>query len=223
MNYRKSLVAAVLAVPMLLTACGSDDEADQNASMKQSSSASTSSTDAPEGDKAKQDEEAKKADEAKKAEDAKKAEGEQPAEGQPRPAEGEETAPGGPALPAIGGGVVKPIEGGQPANDEDRQQITAVVDKLGGGTVENYLNAAADNACTPFLERNGGIGAVKQSIAAASANQQFVEVNSNMPKLAVNDIQVNGDHATANVSAAGASDNLPFARENGQWKLCPSS
>lgn len=219
MSYRKSIFAAVLALPLVLSACGSDEETKDAASS--SAKTSTSKTD-------------KNKDADKKAADEKKAEeGKKKAVGKPDGApEGEEGQPAGeggqgagiPGMPNVK--APQPVEGGQPAGDADGEQITTMVQGLGGRDIRGFMNYTVDNACRSYIDANGGEQNMRQSADMLANSPQFAAVNGQGPSVdSVDNIQVNGDQASANVTlsypeADPVTEVMPFTREGGKWTFC---
>ena len=228
MNYRKSIFAAVLTLPLVLAACGSDEEANSDASSSNSSSSSAkTSSSKSDADKKKEEEAKKKEEEAKKKDEAaKKAEAEKKAaEGQP--AEGEEGA-----APAQGGNnpgaaAPKPIEGGQPANEGDSQQINALVMGYNGRDIDGFFDYTIDNACPSYVNANGGPEAMRIVSKQMTQSPDWDAVGRQGPTVeGVNNIQVNGDRASADVTmtypgADSITEVTAFSREGGKWTFCP--
>lgn len=113
-----------------------------------------------------------------------------------------------------------------PAQGSDDQQIRAVVQGMGraDGTGEDYLNYITDNSCQAYVDRNGGLPALRQAAQAARtrpASEVAPEIDD------ISGISVQGDRATAAVTAhqrggTPFSQNMEFAREGGAWRICPS-
>lgn len=233
MNYRKTLMAAVLAVPLALTACGSDEENADNAAASSSTESSTSAkaTDKPDADKDKDKKDDKESGEAKPS-DENKPEGEQ-GDNPDRPA-------GAPAPNGQGNGQPAPAGGG---NAADKEAITNLVNGMddGGNNMQALAYYTLDNSCTAYINAKGGEAQLrseaKQMVNPANgapltftdfekmARQAGMQVPNNMGMAKiqkVENINVNGDNATAFVTSDQNAAEMQFAREGGQWKICPA-
>lgn len=222
MSYRKTIVAAVCALPLFLTACGSDDNHDaSNNAQSSSSAASSSSTDKPKDDKSASASSSAPASSTDKPQDNKS--------GAPAPAPGGNGG-NGQAAPAQGGAPA-PAQGGNGGNggsNADSQQITTLVNGLSNGNqpVADYSMWVANNTCSADLAASGGIeGARAQAEALRAKGGTFNDLAGGAPKIdSVTNVQTNGDTATAQVSASmnGKTQNekMTFRREGGAWKFC---
>ncbi|WP_459612147.1 hypothetical protein [Corynebacterium urogenitale] len=239
MNYRKTLLAAVLVVPLTLTACGSDEENADNAAT--SATSQESSTSAKPGEDNK---DAKEGKDGKESESSKPSSGDQPdapeREGADRPAgaapapnnaEGREGGSNGRPAPAGGGG------------GNDTEAITRLVEGLddGGNNMQALAYYTLDNSCTAYINSRGGEAQLRSQAdgmvdpatgkplnfsdfekMAREAGAQ-VPANMGMAKIQkVENVNVTGDRATAFVTSEQNATEMQFAREGGQWKICPA-
>lgn len=100
----------------------------------------------------------------------------------------------------------EPEQRGAPAASEgDAAQIRAVSEGLAGDRpYADYMQYVYDNTCTADIDRLGGRDSYREQIGEArKENEMWSEVaggQGNIPDVhGVNDIQVQGDRATANV------------------------
>ena len=89
-----------------------------------------------------------------------------------------------------------------------------------------------DNTCTADIDRLGGRDSYREQIGEArKENEMWSEVaggQGNIPDVhGVNDIQVQGDRATANVDRTLGGNRktelVTYVREDGAWKTCASA
>lgn len=128
----------------------------------------------------------------------------------------------------------EPEQRGAPAASEgDAAQIRAVSEGLAGDrSYADYMQYVYDNTCTADIDRLGGRDSYREQIGEArKENEMWSEVaggQGNIPDVhGVNDIQVQGDRATANVDRTlGGNRNtelVTYVREDGAWKTCASA
>lgn len=128
----------------------------------------------------------------------------------------------------------EPEQRGAPAASEgDAAQIRAVSEGLAGDRpYADYMQYVYDNTCTADIDRLGGRDSYREQIGEArKENEMWSEVaggQGNIPNVhGVNDIQVQGDRATANVDRTlGGNRNtelVTYVREDGAWKTCASA
>ena len=151
--------------------------------------------------------------------------------------------------PFAGAKDIKPIEGGQNANDADKQAIEQLV--RGQHEIDNvkeYFNYMPQHACQAVRDEQSQEFAQYQQYVDSLPNQSFAEYantmrqqgggNSEVEKFAsqlesipqstklqsVNDVVVNGDDASATVSVSNSegteTSTVRFRRENGNWTFC---
>lgn len=210
-----AVLAGVVAATLGLAACGSDDADGDAAGSTTSSSSSAASTSA------------KKSSEASETPESSES-------AEPGPSESAEPAPDdqqegdrGEGEPPAGNAANAPA--GNAANGDDAAQITA----LERGFAEDrpygeYLKYTYEHTCNADLDQM--VGGREAAMQDAEANgelgqKQASEVMGTLPVIhGVNDIRVDGDHATANLDQS-MNDNrqtLPknYVREDGQWRTC---
>ena len=252
---KKSLIAVALVTPLALAACGSDDNDDSKeaAATTASNSSEDKTADKSEGkDADKSKDKDKEKDQNKDSEKKDAAAG---GEGQ----EGEDGAAEGPDQPAnplnngedpfAGAKDIKPIEGGQAANDGDKQAIEQLV--RGQHEIDNvkeYFNYMPQHACQAVRDEQSQQFSQYQQYVDSLPNQSFAEYantmrqqgggNAEVEKFAsqlesipqstklqsVNDVVVNGDDASATVSVSNSegteTSTVRFRRENGNCSFC---
>lgn len=251
---KKSLIAVALVTPLALAACGSDDNDDSKkaaatTASKSSEDKSADKSEDKDADKSEDKDKEKEKDENKDGEKKDAAAG----------AEGEDGAGEGPDQLAnplnngedlfAGAKDIKPIEGGQNANDADKQAIEQLV--RGQHEIDNvkeYFNYMPQHACQAVRDEQSQEFAQYQQYVDSLPNQSFAEYantmrqqgggNSEVEKFAsqlesipqstklqsVNDVVVNGDDASATVSVSNSegteTSTVRFRRENGNWTFC---
>lgn len=242
---KKSLIAVALVAPLALAACGSDDNNDD--SKKAAATTASKSSEDKSADKS-QDKDADK-DKDKNKDGAAGAEGQ---DGEGAPGEGPDQMANplnNGEDPFAGAKDIKPIEGGQDANDADKQAIEQLV--RGQHEIDNvkeYFNYMPQHACQAVREGQAKEFSQYQQYVDSLPNESFAEYansmrqqgggNGEVEKFAsqlesipqstklqsVNDIVVNGDDASATVSVSNSEGNetstVRFRRENGNWTFC---
>lgn len=238
MKYRKSLLAVTCALPLIVTACGKDDgeSADGTHSSAADSSAAASSENNS-SDKSKPSEGKKDGEKGDKASESNK---------DPKPDEARRDSEGG--RPSADGKRNDNDGGGTPRRDQrngeprgaghgappaaggnDSQQITELVQGMSKQrSAYDFLNYSLAHSCRAYINSQGGEKTIRSNNDAIKA--MGPEGNKAIPVPAVksvDNIKVNGDRATATVTASYANkapqtEPMSFARENGKWTLCPS-
>ncbi|MCZ9306267.1 hypothetical protein L8V01_02035 [Corynebacterium sp. c8Ua_181] len=250
---KKSLLAVALVAPLALAACGSDDNDD---SKKAAATTASKSSEDKSADKSQD----KDADKDKNKDKEKKKDGEKKdAAANDEGQEGEDGAGEGPDQmanplnngedPFAGAEDIKPIEGGQNANDADKQAIEQLV--RGQHEIDNvkeYFNYMPQHACQAVRDEQSKEFSQYQQYVDSLPNQSFGEYantmrqqgggNGEIEKFAsqlesipqstklqsVNDVVVNGDDASATVSVSNSegteTSTVRFRRENGNWTFC---
>ncbi|WP_408922406.1 hypothetical protein [Corynebacterium kefirresidentii] len=243
---KKSLIAVALVAPLALAACGSDDNNDD--SKKAAATTASKSSEDKSADKS-QDKDADKDKDKNKDKDKDK-DGAAGAEGQDGEGPDQMANPlNNGEDPFAGAKDIKPIEGGQDANDADKQAIEQLV--RGQHEIDNvkeYFNYMPQHACQAVREGQAKEFGQYQQYVDSLPNQSFAEYantmrqqgggNGEVEKFAsqlesipqstklqsVNDIVVNGDDASATVSVSNSEGNetstVRFRRENGNWTFC---
>jgi hypothetical protein len=240
-----------MVAPLALAACSSDDEDDSTKTTSSSSASSSSETSAKESTKKSEDKDADKDKKKEKEEkDNKKAtEGtkEKDEEG------GDEVADANPMQneddPFANAQDIKPIEGGQEANDGDKQAIEQLVrgqheidnvkDYFGympahackavregeSGDFQQYLNYVDSLPSQSFSEYANSMRQQSQGNAKVNEFANQLEAIPTSTKLeSINDVVVNGDDASATVSVSNPegtdTSTVRFRREGDNWTFC---
>ena len=248
---RKSLIAVALVAPLALAACGSVDNNDD--SKKAAATTASKSSEDKSADKSQDKDTDKDKDKNKdkdKDKDGENKDGAAGAEGQDGEGPDQMANPlNNGEDPFAGAKDIKPIEGGQDANDADKQAIEQLV--RGQHEIDNvkeYFNYMPQHACQAVREGQAKEFGQYQQYVDSLPNQSFAEYantmrqqgggNGEVEKFAsqlesipqstklqsVNDIVVNGDDASATVSVSNSEGNetstVRFRRENGNWTFC---
>lgn len=216
---KKTVAAACLVAPLALAACGSGDDASNVVS--EMATVTNMVT------------EEQKPDEDKKAEEEKKSEEEKPKEEQNANPTGVVNPFENGTLPAA---EVKPVDGGQPASQEDINAMTETMNRIyNPKDIVSWSRVIMDNSCKAVVDKTHQELAaqgtsleqteneMRQAVEAARlAGQPIPPVPSTQANLS--DVRVNGDTASAtvtvNTNGQTESGVQRFARENGQWKVC---
>ena len=244
---KKSLIAVALVAPLALAACGSDDNNDDSKKAAAKSSEDKSADKSQDKDADKDKDKNKDKDKDKDGENKDGAAG---AEGQDGEGPDQMANPlNNGEDPFAGAKDIKPIEGGQDANDADKQAIEQLV--RGQHEIDNvkeYFNYMPQHACQAVREGQAKEFSQYQQYVDSLPNESFAEYansmrqqgggNGEVEKFAsqlesipqstklqsVNDIVVNGDDASATVSVSNSEGNetstVRFRRENGNWTFC---
>ena len=248
---KKSLIAVALVAPLALAACGSGDNNDD--SKKAAATTASKSSEDKSADKSQDKDADKDKDKNKdkdKDKDGENKDGAAGAEGQDGEGPDQMANPlNNGEDPFAGAKDIKPIEGGQDANDADKQAIEQLV--RGQHEIDNvkeYFNYMPQHACQAVREGQAKEFGQYQQYVDSLPNQSFAEYantmrqqgggNGEVEKFAsqlesipqstklqsVNDIVVNGDDASATVSVSNSEGNetstVRFRRENGNWTFC---
>lgn len=248
---KKSLIAVALVAPLALAACGSDDNNDD--SKKAAATTASKSSEDKSADKSQDKDADKDKDKNKdkdKDKDGENKDGAAGAEGQDGEGPDQMANPlNNGEDPFAGAKDIKPIEGGQDANDADKQAIEQLV--RGQHEIDNvkeYFNYMPQHACQAVREGQAKEFGQYQQYVDSLPNQSFAEYantmrqqgggNGEVEKFAsqlesipqstklqsVNDIVVNGDDASATVSVSNSEGNetstVRFRRENDNWTFC---
>lgn len=248
---KKSLIAVALVAPLALAACGSDDNNDD--SKKAAATTASKSSEDKSADKSQDKDADKDKDKNKdkdKDKDGENKDGAAGAEGQDGEGPDQMANPlNNGEDPFAGAKDIKPIEGGQDANDADKQAIEQLV--RGQHEIDNvkeYFNYMPQHACQAVRDEQSQEFGQYQQYVDSLPNESFAEYansmrqqgggNGEVEKFAsqlesipqstklqsVNDIVVNGDDASATVSVSNSEGNetstVRFRRENGNWTFC---
>ena len=247
---KKSLFAVAMVAPLALAACSSDDEDDSTKTASSSSASSSTETSAKESAKKSEDKDADKDKKEKEEKDKKKAAEDPKDKGEEGGNEGANTNPmHNGDDPFANAQDIKPIEGGQEANDGDKQAIEQLV--RGQHEIDNvkeYFGYMPAHACKAVREGESGDFQQYLNYVDSLPNQSFSEYANSMrqqgqgnPQInefanqleaiptstkleSVNDIVVNGDDASATVSVSNSegtdTSTVRFRREDGNWTFC---
>jgi len=248
---KKSLIAVALVAPLALAACGSVDNNDD--SKKAAATTASKSSEDKSADKSQDKDADKDKDKNKdkdKDKDGENKDGAAGAEGQDGEGPDQMANPlNNGEDPFAGAKDIKPIEGGQDANDADKQAIEQLV--RGQHEIDNVkesFNCMPQHACQAVREGQAKEFSQYQQYVDSLPNESFAEYansmrqqgggNGEVEKFAsqlesipqstklqsVNDIVVNGDDASATVSVSNSEGNetstVRFRRENGNWTFC---
>ena len=220
----KVAAAAVVALAMSLTACGSDDE---TAGGGLSTAASAPNSAASEKDKAENSakEEPKKDEKGEKKSDDKK---QTEAQGEPGaiPTIANPFEDGEFAVPTS-----EPIEGGKEGTEEQRKEMEEVVRKVTNPeSFEKWTRVILDNSCKkitePALEEMERQGVSLEVIEQAARMQEEAGQAIEIPKteISLSGVRVDGNHASATVKSNNSEGEKTqtqlFTHEDGRWKLC---
>ena len=188
---KKSLIAVALVTPLALAACGSDDNDDSKkaaatTASKSSEDKSADKSEDKDADKSK-DKDKDKEKEKDQNKDSENKDAAAGAEGQ----EGEDGAAEGPDQlanplnngedPFAGAKDIKPIEGGQDANDGDKQAIEQLV--RGQHEIDNvkeYFNYMPQHACQAVRDEQSQEFGQYQQYVDSLPNQSFAEYANTM-------------------------------------------
>ncbi|MGP6172851.1 hypothetical protein [Corynebacterium sp. A21] len=119
-----------------------------------------------------------------------------------------------------------PVEGGQPANEADQTAITELVNGMyEATTLHGFIGYLPANTCNAVIQENGGAAAFDLAgIQDVPLNliPNFAAANPSIES--VEDIQIDGDVASASVTAVSEgqpqTDVQRFRLEDGAWKFC---
>lgn len=119
-----------------------------------------------------------------------------------------------------------PVEGGQPADETDHAEIESLITGMyETTTLHEILLYVPQNACQDVIQEAGGEAAFDLGgIPDMPLNAIPQYSNSNSQVDAVEDVQVDGDTASATVTATSDGQSLTevqrFRHEDGAWKFC---
>lgn len=229
-NFKNAAVAAVACSALVLAACGSEED-NTNASADTTTTATSTSTATSTAGSEAESSADETTTETTTRDAAAAANGENGQDGEvveEHVVEGQQFDPNNPdsyQLP-VENAQLDPVEGGAPASPEDAQAITALLNNINNETtLRGYLGYIPNNACTRVLDEAGGRGAIDLSqIPDVPLNAYPDFANAKATINSVDDIVVNGDEASALVTASTAdgttTETQRFLRENGRWTFC---
>lgn len=209
---------------MLLTACSKDDDKDAEETTTTTTSSATSATSS--SAESSSEETTTVTEETTAAEEAP---AEQPAPA-PAPQNGEQAAEEAQAQMAVQNAINNakkqtPVQG-QAASEKDVQEINAAINSVAqAGTIRQLTDGLLNNVCQPVLDAQGGADVIRaQADALGPVVDQPLPPESRGHVDNVADIMVQGDQASANVTASGGGQTntevMRFQKENGTWKIC---
>ncbi|WP_018297044.1 hypothetical protein [Corynebacterium lubricantis] len=236
---KKTLAAVAMVAPLALVACGSEgDVAAESSPAPSSSSAAETTTTSKE--KPDQDDEAKKkAAEDSSASAAQESEAAAAPAANEVPADTNAAASNGPegsdaAANAVEnpfpegqaeGAQVAPVEGGNPGTEADTAAIRATLeDVYAQDSMHGMIQSIERNTCESVIAANGGHEAFSVAgIPDVSYAEMGIDRSQNGVD-AVNNVLVNGDRASADVTVRTQegqdTTTQRFLHEGGQWKMC---
>ncbi|QAU52071.1 hypothetical protein [Corynebacterium pelargi] len=211
----RTLVAMPVLAALALAACGSEEEAEQATSSVTTTKTSTS-TAAPSEESSEPSTE--------EAEDEQR-----PTEG---PTEGVEALEQPPATVQRPESVAEPefaqfepVEGGQPASEEDRAAIEALVrgqDEQVG--FRDYLSYVPNHTCSRVKDQSDPEAYDLSQLPNTPIKDDPQFAAGNPHTESVSDVMVNGDEASATVVAVSKGEQskrtMRFHREGGEWTFC---
>ena len=220
-----SAAALALVAPLDLVACGSDESEDTSAP---TTSAVTSTVEATSEKETSSVETT--TSEAEETSEAPESDVSAPAEtGEPEGGEGIDPEAAG-AADAVSGGPLdaeelQPVEGGQPADEATRKQISALVN--GWYEVEDmraYMRYIPEHTCAQVLEQNPDVNNVDYSVFPQIPMNQVNDKWNTAGVQSIDDLVVNGDVASATVTVntgEGVDTSvMRFKNEGGNWLFC---
>lgn len=239
MNVKKTVAALALVVPLtFVAACGSGDAPEEAASAASSTVTSTRSTEPTTEETATETTEATEAETTETtvgqpAEDP-EAESTEDPEAETGPAEdtaaaGEDPAVAPPTTDPLLGELYQepePVQGGTAASEADRAEIDGLVRGIYEvGTFHQFLRYIPENTCNEVVAAQGGTAAMDLAGIPDQPLAEWDYYATAQPHIAaVDDVRVEGDRASAVVTAvsAGQSETRTqrYLREDGRWKFC---
>lgn len=232
---KKAIVAIAALAPLFVAGCSSADEetAAKNTSTVTSTSATSSAT--PTDDPEKKDEHDKDEDKDKDGKPGEHKPQDQAAAGNPNGAGAQGGHSGQPVNP-FGNDAnaqrlnVAPVEGGQPADDQTANELRQLLEgQYQQNNAVDFFTYMPKNTCSAVLnEIEGGAQAFNVDNFDPQTRQmmdQLFQVAPNESGIeAINDVQRNGDRASATVrvrTPQGIDEAVQrFQHEGGQWKFC---
>ncbi|RNE49458.1 hypothetical protein C5L39_03630 [Corynebacterium alimapuense] len=220
---KKKMAALVLVAPLTLVACGSD--ADSTTESTSASSSTITST------KAIESTTAEESSTIEPTEATETTETTEPSEPEVAPETTEEVA----AAPEVDVPLAEgsptydeaaPIESGSQASEADRAEIEALIQGIyQSATIHEFISYIPQNSCRAVLEANGGEASLDLTgIADMPLNEYPAFVEAQPHVASIEDVQVNGDQASAVVTAVSSGQaetrTQRFLREDGQWTFC---
>ncbi|QGU04965.1 hypothetical protein [Corynebacterium comes] len=222
MTLKKTIAALALIAPLtFVTACGSGDGADETTSSSPNTVTSTRSTEA-ETVESTVEETTEESAEPETVEP-------EPETVAPEPEAVEQPEAAPPAEDPLLGELYEepePVQGGATASEADRAAIDGLVRGMYQvGTFHQFLRYIPENTCNELVAAQGGPAALDLAgVPDQPLNQWDYYVAAEPHIASVNDVRVEGDNASAVVTAvsAGQSETRTqrYLREDGRWKFC---
>ncbi|AZA08958.1 hypothetical protein [Corynebacterium pseudopelargi] len=211
----KALVAVPMIAALALAACGSEEEAEQATSSVTTTKTSTS-TATPTKESSEPSEEASEEEQG-------------PTEGPTVGAEALDEPPATVQRPesveAPEFADFEPVEGGQPASEEDRAAIEALVrgqDEQVG--FRDYLSYVPNHTCSRVKDQSDPDAYDLSQLPNTPIKEDPQFAAGNPHTESVSDVMVNGDEASATVVAVSKGEQskrtMRFHREDGKWTFC---
>lgn len=120
----------------------------------------------------------------------------------------------------------EPVTGGQAAGDADRAEIEQLVRGIYEvDTFHQFLRYVPENTCNELLAAQGGPQAMDLTGIPDQPLHQWDVYAASQPYIeSVNDVRVEGDRASAVVTAVSAGQaetrTQRYLHEDGRWKFC---
>lgn len=219
MTVKKTILALALTVPLtFVAACGSGETVESTATGVPTASTVTST---------RTTEETTTTETSTSEETETETETEEP-EVTEEPAPEEE-----PAAPPVSDPLLdelyqepEPVTGGQAAGDADRAEIEQLVRGIYEvDTFHQFLRYVPENTCNELLAAQGGPQAMDLTGIPDQPLHQWDVYAASQPYIeSVNDVRVEGDRASAVVTAVSAGQaetrTQRYLHEDGRWKFC---
>ncbi|MCS5479326.1 hypothetical protein NYP18_06610 [Corynebacterium sp. YIM 101645] len=213
MTVKKTIAALALIAPLtFVAACGSGDSADETTTVAPTTVTSEIISEETTTEETTTEEET--------------TEPEQTEEPEPEPEPEVEEPPAEDPLAQENYVEPEPVQGGLAASESDRAEIEGLVHGIYQmDTFHQFLRYIPENTCNEVVAAQGGAASMD---LAGIPDQPLAEWDyyvSAQPHIAsVTDVQVEGDRASAVVTAvsAGQSETRTqrYQREDGRWKFC---
>ncbi|AGF72847.1 hypothetical protein [Corynebacterium halotolerans] len=236
---KKTFVALVLAAPLTLVACGSEAEepAEDTATTTTAETSATTTEETTTEEATTEETSTEEAPEEDPDENSERGREVDPApQGAAADPQGETVTPDADPAAALDEAFspsqlnyaqLAPVESGGPANEADRAAIEGLLRGMyETTTVHNFLRYLPDNTCSAVLDAQGDREAYYDftGIPDMPLNQLPTYVNAQPRIDSVTDVRVDGDTASATVTASSGGETETatqrFQREGGTWKFC---
>lgn len=125
----------------------------------------------------------------------------------------------------------EPLQGGDPANDADREEMQRTVyNSVNPGGYEKWTRVLLENSCRrvtdPVKAELDRMGTSLEQVEHAARMQQQAGQGVELPhsEVTLDDVRVDGNKASASVTVSNSDGTETrttlFEREDGRWKLC---